>query len=194
MNQPTLTTSARTILRIVTGFLFAAHGWQKFNEFTIAGTQAAFAQMGVPAANVAAPVVATLELVGGVALILGVLTRVFAALLAVNMLGALFLVHASGRRLRRNRRLRTRADPGRRRPGRGPRRRGQGLRGQGPLRPQRLQAQRPGLRHSPAPTRRTTAGGHLRVAARRRTCRVMPAYGAPDSVCVAGPRRIPAGQ
>jgi putative oxidoreductase len=95
MNQPTLTTSARTILRIVTGFLFAAHGWQKFNEFTIAGTQAAFAQMGVPAANLVAPVVATLELVGGVALILGVLTRVFAALLAVDMLGALFLVHAS---------------------------------------------------------------------------------------------------
>ena len=95
MNQPTLTTTARTILRIVTGFLFAAHGWQKFNEFTIAGTQAAFAQMGVPAANLVAPVVATLELVGGIALILGVLTRVFAALLAVNMLGALFLVHAT---------------------------------------------------------------------------------------------------
>jgi putative oxidoreductase len=94
MNQSALTTSARTILRIVAGFLFAAHGWQKFNEFTIAGTQAAFAQMGVPAANIAAPVIATLELVGGVALILGVLTRVFAALLAVNMLGALFLVHA----------------------------------------------------------------------------------------------------
>lgn len=94
MNQPALTTSARTILRIVTGFLFAAHGWQKFNEFTIAGTQAAFAQMGVPAANVAAPVIATLELIGGVALIVGVLTRVFAALLAANMLGALFLVHA----------------------------------------------------------------------------------------------------
>ena len=95
MNQPALTTSARTILRVITGFLFAAHGWQKFNEFTISGTQAAFTQMGVPAAQVVAPVVATLELVGGVALILGVLTRVFAALLAVDMLGALFLVHAS---------------------------------------------------------------------------------------------------
>ena len=95
MNQSTLATTARMILRIVTGFLFAAHGWQKFNEFTIAGTQAAFAQMGVPASNLAAPAVATLELAGGVALILGVLTRVFAALLAVTMLGALFLVHAS---------------------------------------------------------------------------------------------------
>jgi putative oxidoreductase len=95
MNQTILTTSARTILRLVTGFLFAAHGWQKFNEFTVAGTQASFAKMGVPAAELAAPVVATLELVGGVALILGVLTRVFAALLAINMLGALVLVHAS---------------------------------------------------------------------------------------------------
>jgi len=94
MNQPALTTTARTILRVVTGFLFAAHGWQKFNEFTIAGTQAAFTQMGVPAAQAAAPVIATLELVGGVALILGALTRVFAALLAVDMLGALILVHA----------------------------------------------------------------------------------------------------
>ena len=95
MNQPALTTSARTVLRVIAGFLFAAHGWQKFSEFTIPGTQAAFTQMGVPAAQIAAPVIATLELVGGIALILGVLTRVFAALLAVDMLGALFLVHAS---------------------------------------------------------------------------------------------------
>lgn len=94
MNQSALTTTALTILRVIVGFLFAAHGWQKFNQFTIAGTQAAFSKMGVPAAEAAAPIVATLELVGGIALILGVLARVFAALLALNMLGALFLVHA----------------------------------------------------------------------------------------------------
>jgi putative oxidoreductase len=96
MNQSTLTTTALTILRVIAGFLFAAHGWQKFNEFTIAGTQASFAKMGVPAAELAAPVVATLELAGGIALILGVLTRIFAALLALDMLGALILVHAPG--------------------------------------------------------------------------------------------------
>ncbi|ABK05482.1 DoxX family protein [Arthrobacter sp. FB24] len=95
MTQSTLTTTALTILRVIAGFLFAAHGWQKFNEWTIAGTQVSFAKMGVPAAELAAPAVATLELVGGIALVLGVLTRVFAALLAVDMLGALFLVHAS---------------------------------------------------------------------------------------------------
>lgn len=95
MNNLALNTAARTVLRIVVGFLFAAHGWQKYNEFTIAGTQGAFAQMGVPAADVIAPIIATLELVGGIALILGLATRPFAALLAVDMLGAIILVHAS---------------------------------------------------------------------------------------------------
>lgn len=94
MNQSRLTTTAITVLRIILGFLFTAHGWQKFNEWTVAGTQAAFAQMGVPAAQISAPLVAGLELAGGIALILGVLTRIVAALLALNMLGALFLVHA----------------------------------------------------------------------------------------------------
>ncbi|MCU1547129.1 MAG: hypothetical protein JWO29_80, partial [Arthrobacter sp.] len=91
MNQPTLTTTALTILRVAIGFIFAAHGWQKFNDFTIAGTQASFAKMGIPLAEIAAPAVATLELVGGIALILGVLARIFAALLALDMLGALVL-------------------------------------------------------------------------------------------------------
>ena len=95
MNQSHLTTTAITALRIVLGFIFAAHGWQKFNEWTIAGTQASFGKMGVPAAEIAAPAVAVLELAGGVALILGILTRVVAALLVIDMLGALFLVHAS---------------------------------------------------------------------------------------------------
>ena len=93
MNKSALTTTALAALRIILGFLFAAHGWQKFNEWTIAGTQASFAKMGVPAADVVAPAIAVLELAGGIALILGILTRVVAALLVLDMLGALFLVH-----------------------------------------------------------------------------------------------------
>ena len=94
MNQSRLTTTALTALRLILGFLFAAHGWQKFNEWTIAGTQASFSKMGVPAADVVAPAIAVLELAGGLALILGILTRIVAALLVLDMLGALFLVHA----------------------------------------------------------------------------------------------------
>lgn len=91
---PALATTAQTLLRVVIGFLFAAHGWQKYFQFTLDGTTAAFGQMGVPAAGLVAPVVATLEIAGGIALVLGVLTRLFAVLLTVNMLGALVLVHA----------------------------------------------------------------------------------------------------
>jgi len=87
-------TAARLIIRVVFGFLFLAHGWQKFNEFTIPGTVGAFDGMGVPAAEVAAPVIATLELVGGILLIVGLLTRPVAILLTLNMAVALFLVHA----------------------------------------------------------------------------------------------------
>ena len=95
IKNPALVTAAQTTLRVVIGFLFAAHGWQKFFQFTLDGTTAAFGQMGVPAAGLVAPVVATLEIVGGIALILGVLTRIFAVLLTANMLGAIFLVHSS---------------------------------------------------------------------------------------------------
>lgn len=95
MKKSSATSVALLILRVALGVIFTAHGWQKFNEFTIAGTQASFAQMGVPAADVVAPVVAVLELAGGVALILGLFTRIVAALLALDMLGALFLVHAA---------------------------------------------------------------------------------------------------
>ena len=94
MNKTALNTIAQTMLRVVVGFLFAAHGWQKYNEFTIAGTQGAFTQMGVPAADLVAPVVATLELVGGIALMLGLATRPIAILLTLNMAGAIALVHA----------------------------------------------------------------------------------------------------
>ncbi|MFI7493434.1 DoxX family protein [Kocuria sp. M4R2S49] len=82
-----------TLLRVVLGATFLLHGWQKFTEWTVAGTQASFAQMGVPAAELAAPVVAALELVGGLMLLLGLGTRVVAALLALDMLGAIVLVH-----------------------------------------------------------------------------------------------------
>lgn len=95
MNKIPQTSTALAVLRVALGFLFAAHGWQKFNEYTIAGTQAAFAQMGVPAANIAAPVIATIEITGGIALILGLVTRLAAAALAATMLGAFLLVHAT---------------------------------------------------------------------------------------------------
>ena len=90
-------TTARDIItviaRIVLGAIFIAHGWQKFNEWTIAGTTDSFTQMGVPMADIAAPVATFIELIGGALLILGALTPLVGFLLAANVIGALVFVH-----------------------------------------------------------------------------------------------------
>ncbi|GAA3634049.1 putative oxidoreductase [Lentzea atacamensis] len=84
---------AALIGRIGIGIVFVAHGWQKFSEWGIAGTSASFEKMGVPLPSVSATFAATVELVGGLALIAGVLLPVVGVLLAANMLGALLIVH-----------------------------------------------------------------------------------------------------
>jgi putative oxidoreductase len=81
------------LLRVVAGVVFAVHGAQKLFVYGISGVQAGFAQMGVPFAAFMGPAVGVLELVGGILLIAGLLTRPVGALLAVVMLGALVLVH-----------------------------------------------------------------------------------------------------
>lgn len=93
--KPTSRTTdvALLILRAVTGALMLAHGAQKVFEFTPAGTGASFEQMGVPLSSVAGPFIAYAELIGGALLILGLATRVVAAVFVADMLGALFIVH-----------------------------------------------------------------------------------------------------
>lgn len=82
-----------TLLRVLTGVTFAAHGAQKFFQFGLAGVTESFAGMGVPFPGLAAPIVAGIELVGGLALVVGFFTPIAASLLALTMLGAIMLVH-----------------------------------------------------------------------------------------------------
>lgn len=76
------------------GAVFVAHGWQKLSTIGISDVAAGFEQMDVPAPTAAAWFAALVELVGGSALILGVLTPVFGVLLALDMAGAYLFVHS----------------------------------------------------------------------------------------------------
>jgi putative oxidoreductase len=78
------------ILRVGVGIVFLMHGWLKLSVFGLQGTIGFFTQVGVPLPNVMAPLLIALELVGGVALILGVFTRPFALGLMVDVIGAIY--------------------------------------------------------------------------------------------------------
>jgi putative oxidoreductase len=84
------------IVRIVAGVIFVAHGYQKFFMMGIPGVTGFFTQLGAPMPGIAAPAIATLELVGGLALLVGFFARFVAIPLALDMAGAIFLMHAKG--------------------------------------------------------------------------------------------------
>jgi putative oxidoreductase len=83
-----------TILRLAVGTVFLAHGAQKLFVFHLAGTTQFFTHAGIPLPAVSAVVVTLVEFFGGLALVLGLGTRIAAAFLAIDMIGAIVLVHA----------------------------------------------------------------------------------------------------
>jgi putative oxidoreductase len=79
------------VVRVITGLLFAVHGWQKFAG-GIAGVTGFFAKIGIPIPGVMAPFVAGLELIGGLLLIVGLATRWVSLLFACEMVVTTFYV------------------------------------------------------------------------------------------------------
>ena len=84
-----------TTLRLVLGVVYFAHGAQKmlgwFGGYGLHGTMGFFTHMGMPA-PVAFLVICT-EFFGGLGLIVGLLTRIAALGIGVEMIGAIFMVH-----------------------------------------------------------------------------------------------------
>ncbi|MFC4023350.1 DoxX family protein [Oceanobacillus longus] len=75
------------ILRIVLGLTFFIHGLDKF-QGGISNTVGYFDSLGIP--GFLAYAVALIELIGGIAIILGIGTKFVALLFAVVMVGAIF--------------------------------------------------------------------------------------------------------
>jgi putative oxidoreductase len=78
---------APLVTRIVVGWAFYLTGSGKWAHFD--NTVTFFTELGIPFPEANAALVATLELVGGIALMVGLLTRLFAAGLASTMVVAL---------------------------------------------------------------------------------------------------------
>ncbi len=90
---PSQISIALAIVRVVVGIVFIAHGAQKIFTFGFAGVTDGFAQMGIPLPGITGPLAALVEFLGGIALVVGLLTRLAALGLAIDMLGAILLVH-----------------------------------------------------------------------------------------------------
>ena len=82
---------AAAALRAALGILFLAHAGLKLFVFTLAGTAQFFAGLGLP--GPLAYLVILAEVLGGIALIAGIYSRVVALALIPILLGAIVTVH-----------------------------------------------------------------------------------------------------
>ena len=90
-NSRTLMTYGPPILRVVLGTLFITNGWPKL--INLSQTQGYFNLIGLPAEL--ALLIGLLEVIGGLFLILGLLTRIVALLFAIEMISAFMIVNTS---------------------------------------------------------------------------------------------------
>ena len=94
LGSPKQAQVALGIIRIVAAVIFIGHGYQKFFIMGIPGTTGFFTQVGAPLPEISAPFVATLELVGGAALLIGLFARFVAIPLAIDIATAIVLFHS----------------------------------------------------------------------------------------------------
>jgi putative oxidoreductase len=75
------------LMRVIVGYVFMVTGWGKLNN--LAQVTENFIGWGIPFPNIVTPFVSCVEFVGGAMLILGLFTRIPAAMLAVVMVVAI---------------------------------------------------------------------------------------------------------
>jgi putative oxidoreductase len=82
-----------TLFRIVVGSVFLVHGSQKLFVYGINGVAGTFAQIGIPFPLASACLATFAEFFGGLAILLGLFTRLAAIPVAFTMLVAIATVH-----------------------------------------------------------------------------------------------------
>lgn len=83
----------KVILRVVLGLTFLIHGLVKF-QGGLSNTAAWFDMIGLP--GFLAYIVAVVEVIGGIALILGLGTKIVSVLIAILLVGAIFTAKLQG--------------------------------------------------------------------------------------------------
>lgn len=83
------------LARVLLGVILIAHGWDKFAITGLEGVTGYFDSLGIPAAGLAAPTAAIIEILGGILIILGAFTRIASAFIAADMLFAALFAHVS---------------------------------------------------------------------------------------------------
>jgi putative oxidoreductase len=83
-------------LRLVVGLVFLMHGGQKYFTFGLSGTADILDKLGIPFPAFFAAVVTAVELLGGLSILLGYFARVAGALLAFEMVVAIFVARLHG--------------------------------------------------------------------------------------------------
>jgi putative oxidoreductase len=94
--SPRLLNIGLAVLRLAVATIFIKHGAQKLFVFGFAGVTGAFTHMGVPLAGFMGPFIGLLEFFGGIALLIGLLTRLFALGFVFDMFFAIVLVKLKG--------------------------------------------------------------------------------------------------
>ena len=85
---------ALLVVRVIVGIIIGAHGWQKLTVIGPANFGQSFlAQSGVPLPIFMGYVVTCTEVIGGILLIVGLLSRLAALLLTINLVIATLLVN-----------------------------------------------------------------------------------------------------
>jgi putative oxidoreductase len=83
---------ALLVVRVIVGIIMTAHGWQKLTGIGPANFGQGLAQSGVPLPIFMGYVVTFTEFIGGVLLIVGLLSRLAALFLTINLTVAILLV------------------------------------------------------------------------------------------------------